>query len=66
MVSLIVGGLVFVLVLIGLYGFGWFSTPYSDAFRYLFYLFLVLFLLIIGFALYDHPYEGYDPTAKVP
>lgn len=66
MVTLIAGVLLFVLILLGLYAFGWFSTPYSDAFRFVLYLFLVLSVLIIGFALYDHPYEGYDPTAKVP
>jgi hypothetical protein len=66
MVTLLAGVVLCGLILLGLYAFGWFSTPYSDAFRFVFYLFLVLSVLVIGFAVYDHPYEGYDPTAKVP
>ncbi|OQW32321.1 MAG: hypothetical protein A4E19_20045 [Nitrospira sp. SG-bin1] len=66
MTMLLAGILLFALIITGLYVAGWFSTPYSDAFRFAFYLLLVLFVLTVGFALYDHPYEGYDPTVRVP
>lgn len=55
-----------VLIIVGLYAFSWFGTPYSDSIRFIFYLFIVLFVLIVGFVFYDHPNEGYAPTVRVP
>lgn len=63
---IVAGALLFVLVILGMYVAGWFSTPYLDAFRFVFYLLLVLFVLTVGFVVYDHPNEGYDPTVRVP
>ncbi len=42
------------------------DMPYLDAFRFVFYLLLVLLVLTIGFAVVGHQYEGYDPTVRVP
>jgi hypothetical protein len=60
-------GLVFLaLIVTALYAFGWFSTPYLEAFRFAFYLLLVLFALTVGISLMDQPPKGYDPTARTP
>ena len=45
---------------------GWLSTPYLDAFRFAFYLLLILLVLTVGFAVVGHQYEGYDPTVPAP
>ncbi|MDI3463754.1 MAG: hypothetical protein OJF50_002575 [Nitrospira sp.] len=45
---------------------GWFCTPYLDAFRFAFYLVLILLILTVGFVVLGHQYEGYDPTVRVP
>lgn len=49
-------------VVIALYAFGVFNTPYLDAFRFAFYLLLVLLVLSIWFGVMEPPYKGYDPT----
>jgi hypothetical protein len=48
-------------IVIALYAFGVFNTPYLDAFRFAFYLLLVLLVLSIRFGVMP-PYKGYDPT----
>ena len=63
---LVVGILLFALIIVGLYVAGWFSTPYLDAFRFAFYLLLILLVLTVGFAVVGHQNEGYDPTVRVP
>jgi hypothetical protein len=42
------------------------GSPYLNAFRFSFYLLLILLVLTVGLALLGHQYEGYDPTARVP
>lgn len=49
-------------IVIALYAFGMFNTPYLDAFRFAFYLLLVLLVLSIWFGVMEPPYKGYDPT----
>jgi hypothetical protein len=65
-VTLLVGLLLSALIITGLYVAGWFSTPYLDVFRFVFYLLLVLLVLMVGFAVIGHQYEGYDPTVRIP
>ena len=60
--TLLTAGAFALLILTALYAFGFFSTPYSNAFRFAFYLILLLFTVMIVYALGDHPFEGYDPT----
>lgn len=62
---LVVGILLFALIIVGLYVAGWLSTPYLSAFRFTFYLLLILLALTVGFAIIGHQYEGYDPTVRV-
>lgn len=66
MTMFFIGILLFALIVTGLYVAGWFSTPYFDAFRIAFYVLLILLILSVGFAIMEHPYEGYDPTVRVP
>lgn len=66
MMTLAAGVTFLALIVLALYVFGVFSTPYLEAFRFAFYLLLVLFALTVGFGLLDHPYEGYDPTTRTP
>ena len=63
---LVAGILLTALIIVGLYAAGWFHTPYLNAFRFSFYLLLILFVLTVGLALLGHQYEGYNPTARVP
>jgi uncharacterized membrane protein len=63
MTTLLAGILLVALIVAALYVFGVFSTPYLNAFRWVFYLLLVLFVLAVGAGLMEHRYEGYDPTA---
>jgi hypothetical protein len=62
MMTLIAGGMLLALVVPALYVFGVFSTPYLNAFRFMFYLLLALLALTVGVSLMDHPQEGYDPA----
>ncbi|HJT20495.1 MAG TPA: hypothetical protein VJ746_08490 [Nitrospira sp.] len=59
LVSIILG---IIVVIVALYAFRVLSTPYLDAFRFAFYLFLVLLALSVWYGAMDHPYDGYDPT----
>ena len=49
-------------IVVALYAFGVFNTPYLGAFRFTFYLLLALLLLSIWFGTGNSPQEGYDPT----
>ena len=66
MYMLIAGILLFALIIVGLYAAGWFNTPYLNAFRFAFYLLLILLVLTVGFSILGHQHEGYDPTVRVP
>ena len=62
MLTLVAGLLLTGLIVVALYAFGIFSTPYLDAFRFAFYLLLVLFVLSVWFSIGNQPYDGYDAT----
>jgi hypothetical protein len=62
MLTLVTGLLLAAVIVVALYAFGVFNTPYLDAFRFTFYLLLVLLILSVWFGIGDHPNEGYDPT----
>jgi hypothetical protein len=62
MLTLLTGLLLTTLIVIALYAFGVFDTPYLDAFRFAFYLVLVLLVLSFWFGSVNHPNEGYDAT----
>jgi Na+/proline symporter len=66
MTSLIVVATFALLILTALYAFGFFSTPYSEAFRFAFYLIILVFVVMMVYAMGDHPFEGYDPTPDGP
>jgi hypothetical protein len=66
MMTLLAAGMLLLLILTALYAFGVFGTPYLDAFRFAFYLILVMFLVVIVFTLGDHSNQGYDPTPGGP
>ena len=53
-------------IVIALYAFGFFSTPYLNAFRFAFYLLLVLLTLSIWYGVIDHSYQGYEPIVRTP
>ena len=63
MLTLISGMLILAVIVIALYAFGVFNTPYLGAFRFTFYLLLVLLALSVWVGLHNQPYEGYDPVA---
>jgi hypothetical protein len=62
MLTLLTGLLLTAVIVIALYAFGVFNTPYLDAFRFAFYLLLVLLVLSIWFGTANNPNEGYDAT----
>ena len=63
MLTLTTALLLLAVIIIALYAFGVFNTPYLDAFRFAFYLLLALLVMSIWFSVIEHlPYEGYDPT----
>ena len=62
MLTLVTGLLLTALIVAALYAFGIFSTPYLDAFRFAFYLLLVLLVLSVWFSIGNQPYSGYDAT----
>ena len=65
MLTLLTGLLLTAVIVVALYAFGVFNTPYLDAFRVTFYLLLVLLILSVWFAVGHHPYEGHDATVGV-
>jgi Na+/proline symporter len=66
MMSLLVAAMFALWILTALYAFGFFSTPYSDAFRFAFYVIILVFAGMMVYAMGDHPFEGYDPTPDGP
>lgn len=66
MTTLLVGAVMIGMILTGLYAFGTFSTPYTEAFRFGFYLLMVLVLVAVVLVIGRQPFEGYDPTPNSP
>lgn len=66
MTTLLVAVVLVGMILTGLYAFGTFSTPYTEAFRFGFYLLLVLAFVAVVLAMGRQPFEGYDPTPNGP
>ena len=62
MMTLLTGLLLTAVIVIALYAFGVFNTPYTDAFRVSFYLLVVLLVLSVWFTAGHYSQEGYDPT----
>lgn len=62
MLTLLTGLLLTAMIVVALYAFGIFNTPYLDAFRVAFYLLLVLLVLSVWFSVGNEPYKGYDAT----
>ena len=62
MLTLVTGLLLTALIVVALYAFGIFNTPYLDAFRFTFYLLLVLLVLSVWFGIGNQPSGGYDAT----
>ncbi|MGQ0811910.1 MAG: DUF1328 domain-containing protein [Nitrospiraceae bacterium] len=59
--------ILFVLVIVAaVYGFGIVSSPYLEAFRFAFYLFLLIFVVAVAAGLIQETYHGYDPTPEHP
>jgi hypothetical protein len=66
MITLLVATVLLGMIITALYAFGIFSTPYTDAFRFGFYLLLLVGLVAVVFAMRRNPFEGYDPTPSTP
>ena len=67
MMTFVAAMLVLVLMVsLYLYVSGVFNRSHLGAFRFIFYLLVVLFALTVGIGLMQHPYEGYDQTAVMP
>lgn len=66
MMTFIAATLFALLILTAVYAFGVFGTPYLGAFRFAFYLILVMFIVVLVFQMGDIPNEGYDPTPDGP
>jgi hypothetical protein len=62
MMTLLTGLLLTAVIVIALYAFGVFNTPYMEAFRVAFYLLLVLLVLSVWLTAGHSPREGYDAT----
>ena len=62
MLTLTVGLLLLAAIVVALYAFGIFNTPYLGAFRFAFYLLLVMLALSVWYGTTNTPMEGYDPT----
>ena len=65
MLTLVTAVLFVAVIVIALYVFGVFNTPYLDAFRFTFYLLFVLLVLTVWFGVTQPPNEGYNPTRAV-
>ena len=61
MLTLVTGLLLTAVIVVALYAFGVFNTPYLGAFRFTFYILLALLVLSVWFGTGDQPNEGYDP-----
>lgn len=66
MITFLTGTMFLLLILTALYAFGVFGTPYLGAFRFAFYLILLLFVVVIVFSMGNDPFKGYDPTPNGP
>ena len=66
MTTLLVATLLLGIIITALYAFGVFSSPYTDAFRFGFYLLLMVGIVAVVLAIGRHPFEGYDPTPGTP
>jgi len=62
MLTLLTGLLLTAVIVLALYAFGVFNTPYLDAFRVSFCLLLVLLVLSVWFSIGHQPHEGQDTT----
>lgn len=62
MLTLLTGLLLTAVIVLALYAFGVFNTPYLDAFRVSFCLMLVLLVLSVWFSIGHQPHEGQDTT----
>ena len=62
MLTLTTGLLLLAVIVIALYAFGVFNTPYLGAFRFAFYLLFVLLALAVWYGTMNPSHEGYDPT----
>jgi hypothetical protein len=62
MMTLLAGLLLLGVIVVALYAFGIFETPYLDAFRAVFYLLLVLLILSVWFSTGHQPTESQDRT----
>jgi hypothetical protein len=62
MLTLTTGLLLLAVIVVALYAFGVFDTPYLGAFRFTFYLLLVLLALAVWYGSMNPSKEGYDPT----
>lgn len=66
MMTFLAGTIFLLLILTALYAFGVFGTPYLGAFRFAFYLILLIFFVVIVFSSNNAPFKGYDPTPSGP
>jgi hypothetical protein len=66
MTTLLAATVLLGIIITALYAFGIFSTPYTDAFRVGFYLFLMIGLVAVVLVMGRQPFEGYDPTPSTP
>ena len=69
MVTLIAGGLLLGIIMIDLYFFGAFKSPYLGLpyfwlFRFALLLLLMLLMLTFWYSGRESPYEGQDPTVN--
>jgi hypothetical protein len=60
--TLLTGLLLAAVIVIALYAFGVFETPYLDAFRIAFYLLVVVLILAFWFGVSHQPNQSYDST----
>lgn len=66
MTTLLAATVMLGIIITALYAFGIFSTPYTDAFRVGFYLFLMVGLVAVVLVMGRQPFDGYDPTPGTP
>ena len=66
MITMLGAFIIIAIIVLALYGFGFFSTPYTDAFRIGFYLLLAIFIVAVVWTGGRNPFEGYDPTPTHP
>jgi hypothetical protein len=66
MVTLIASSLLLGIIIVVLYFFGAFKSPYIGLpfFRLAWFLFLILIMLALWYGGRERPYEGYDPTVN--